>query len=88
MIEKVRFVERTEIKKIGKALLREGAPFDDPCRDTKDSELDSFFLCACVCFVSSLVFFLYLSRDKNTRKREMRLWKEEGARALGFSVER
>ena len=27
-----------------------GAPFDDPCRDNKDSELDSF-LCVCVCCV-------------------------------------
>ena len=51
-------------------------PFDDPCRDNKDSELDSFFcVCVCVfcvCFVSSLgfFFFLYLSRDKNTRESE------------------
>ena len=82
------------------ALRSKNRPFDDPCRDNKDSELDSFFcvcvLCVsfllsvffcislpeldsffvcvcvfCVCFVSSLgFFFLYLSRDKNTRESE------------------
>ena len=49
-------------------------PFDDPCRDNKDSELDSFFVCVCVCVCVfrffSRFFFLYLSRDKNTRESE------------------
>ena len=45
------------------ALRSKNRPFDDPCRDNKDSELDSF-LCVCfVCFVSSLgFFFVSLSR--------------------------
>ena len=55
------------------ALRSKNRPFDDPCRDNKDSELDSFFLCVCfvcVSFLLSVFFFLYLSRDKNTRESE------------------
>ena len=54
------------------ALRSKNRPFDDPCRDNKDSELDSFFVCVCFVCVSFLLsfFFLYLSRDKNTRESE------------------
>ena len=47
------------------ALRSKNRPFDDPCRDNKDSELDSFFVCVCVCCVcvSFLlsVFFFFVS---------------------------
>ena len=67
-IENVVFLY-TEIKKIGKALLREGAPFDDPCRDNKDSELDSFFLCVCfVCVSFLLSVFFCISLPRATLK--------------------
>ena len=48
------------------ALRSKNRPFDDPCRDNKDSELDSFFLCLCVLcvfrFFSRFFFFVSLSR--------------------------
>ena len=54
------------------ALRSKNRPFDDPCRDNKDSELDSFFVCVCFVCVSFLlsVFFFCISLAIKIRESE------------------
>ena len=73
------------------ALRSKNRPFDDPCRDNKDSELDSFFfVCVCVfcvCFVSSLGFFFFcisLAIKIHAKARDASVERRRCARARFF----
>ena len=75
--------QHTEIKKSEKLFAGHLSTIRAETTKTLSSTL-SFFFFMCVCVSFLLGFFLYLSRDKNTRKRDVSVERRRCARARFF----